>query len=162
MYITPWASQINPEYEINNPCLLIISRAIREIIQIMCITKPVSMCYIYIVIVLSSPTTSAELSPGLAALTVGCDSGNLGSLSRVQLLLLDRQEPESLPSPFDPEDGFSPVEDWPDLTTQYDPESAGMNLKTNKTKGTEPKEDVQTQKTNIFIHLLSQLSEIYL
>lgn len=37
---------------------------------------------------------AAELSPGLAALTVGCRSGNLGSISRVQLLLLDRAEPE--------------------------------------------------------------------
>lgn len=41
-----------------------------------------------------------ELSPGLAALTVGCDSGDLGSLSRVHLLLLDRGECEGLdPSP---------------------------------------------------------------
>ncbi|XP_047431524.1 uncharacterized protein LOC125000172 [Mugil cephalus] len=71
----------------------------------------------------NSPVT--ELSPGLAALTVGCDSGNLGSLSRVQLLLLDRQEPESLPSPFGLEEGFSPVEDWSDLSMQYDPGSAG-------------------------------------
>ncbi|XP_077090468.1 uncharacterized protein LOC143741856 isoform X2 [Siphateles boraxobius] len=48
----------------------------------------------------SSPTT--DLSPGLAALTVGCDSGDLGSLSRVQLLLLDRKGSEShdfIPSP---------------------------------------------------------------
>ncbi|XDV25025.1 hypothetical protein PO909_029028 [Leuciscus waleckii] len=48
----------------------------------------------------SSPTT--DLSPGLAALTVGCDSGDLGSLSRVQLLLLDRkgsESPGSIPSP---------------------------------------------------------------
>ncbi|CAG04162.1 unnamed protein product [Tetraodon nigroviridis] len=35
----------------------------------------------------------AELSPGLAALTVGCRSGHLSSISRVQLLLLDRAEP---------------------------------------------------------------------
>ncbi|XP_017566805.1 uncharacterized protein LOC108435459 isoform X2 [Pygocentrus nattereri] len=45
----------------------------------------------------TSPTT--DVSPGLAALTVGCDSGDLGSLSRVQLLLLERraseEEPES-------------------------------------------------------------------
>ncbi|XP_019898596.2 uncharacterized protein LOC105030163 isoform X2 [Esox lucius] len=34
-----------------------------------------------------------DMSPGLAALTVGCDMGELGSLSRVQLLLLDRPEP---------------------------------------------------------------------
>ncbi|XP_016311003.1 uncharacterized protein LOC107664836 [Sinocyclocheilus anshuiensis] len=48
----------------------------------------------------SSPTT--DLSPGLAALTVGCDSGDLGSLSRVQLLLLERrgsESPGSIPSP---------------------------------------------------------------
>ncbi|XP_059367182.1 mucin-2 [Carassius carassius] len=47
----------------------------------------------------SSPTT--DLSPGLAALTVGCDSGDLGSLSRVQLLLLERrgsESPGSIPS----------------------------------------------------------------
>ncbi|TST22557.1 hypothetical protein Baya_12688 [Bagarius yarrelli] len=37
-----------------------------------------------------------ELSPGLAALTVGCDSGDLGSLSRVQLLLLDRGASDGL------------------------------------------------------------------
>lgn len=36
----------------------------------------------------------AELSPGLAALTVGCHSGKLSSISRVQLLLLDRVEPK--------------------------------------------------------------------
>ncbi|XP_051976306.1 uncharacterized protein LOC127638705 isoform X2 [Xyrauchen texanus] len=41
----------------------------------------------------SSPTT--DLSPGLAALTVGCDSGDLGSLSRVQLLLLARRGADS-------------------------------------------------------------------
>ncbi|XP_043093884.1 uncharacterized protein LOC122343470 isoform X2 [Puntigrus tetrazona] len=48
----------------------------------------------------SSPAT--DLSPGLAALTVGCDSGDLGSLSRVQLLLLERkgsESPCSIPSP---------------------------------------------------------------
>ncbi|KAG7320533.1 hypothetical protein KOW79_016386 [Hemibagrus wyckioides] len=45
-----------------------------------------------------SPTT--ELSPGLAALTVGCDSGDLGSLSRVQLLLMERGASGGLdPSP---------------------------------------------------------------
>lgn len=45
----------------------------------------------------------AELSPGLAALTVGCHSGNLSSISRVQLLLLDRAEPEDeeLSPPYD-------------------------------------------------------------
>ncbi|TRY65064.1 hypothetical protein DNTS_026086, partial [Danionella cerebrum] len=48
----------------------------------------------------SSSTT--DLSPGLAALTVGCDSGDLGSLSRVQLLLFQRrasESPSSIPSP---------------------------------------------------------------
>ncbi|KAL7828230.1 hypothetical protein AOLI_G00313820 [Acnodon oligacanthus] len=49
----------------------------------------------------TSPTT--DVSPGLAALTIGCDSGDLGSLSRVQLLLLERraseEEPESPPRP---------------------------------------------------------------
>ncbi|XP_056312341.1 uncharacterized protein LOC130223526 [Danio aesculapii] len=48
----------------------------------------------------SSP--ASDLSPGLAALTVGCDSGDLGSLSRVQLLLLERRVSEShcsIPSP---------------------------------------------------------------
>lgn len=57
----------------------------------------------------------AELSPGLAALTVGCDSGNLGSLSRVQLLLLDRQEPETLLSPFPQEEELSLWQDWSDV-----------------------------------------------
>ncbi|KAI9543032.1 hypothetical protein NQZ68_013963 [Dissostichus eleginoides] len=57
----------------------------------------------------------AELSPGLAALTVGCDSGNLGSLSRVQLLLLDRPEPETLLSPFPQEEELSPWQDWSDV-----------------------------------------------
>ncbi len=75
-------------------------------------------------------STPAELSPGLAALTVGCDSGNLGSLSRVQLLLLDRLEPETLPSPFCQEDELSPVQDWSDLRMHYDPglTSAGIAL----------------------------------
>ncbi|XP_073336984.1 uncharacterized protein [Pagrus major] len=63
------------------------------------------------------PSPDTALSPGLAALTVGCDSGNLGSLSRVQLLLLDRLEPENLPSPFSMEE----EQDW-DLREQYDPE----------------------------------------
>ncbi|XP_019202854.1 uncharacterized protein LOC102082573 isoform X4 [Oreochromis niloticus] len=68
-----------------------------------------------------SPDT-AELSPGLAALTMGCDSGNLGSLSRVQLLLLDRPAPETLLSPFELEEEMSPRSD---LTMQYD--SAGVS-----------------------------------
>ncbi|XP_034433795.1 uncharacterized protein LOC117757120 isoform X2 [Hippoglossus hippoglossus] len=53
-----------------------------------------------------------ELSPGLAALTMGCDSGNLGPLSRVQLLLLDRPEPETWPSPWGLEEEFPPLDDW--------------------------------------------------
>lgn len=68
-------------------------------------------------------SSHAELSSGLAALTVGCDSGNLGSLSRVQLLLLDRLEPENLPSPF----GMEEEQDW-DLREQYDPELEGKAL----------------------------------
>ncbi|MEQ2244725.1 hypothetical protein ILYODFUR_020146, partial [Ilyodon furcidens] len=55
------------------------------------------------------------LSSGLAALTVGCDSGNLGSLSRVQLLLLDRPVPE-----INLEEAFSPVQEWSDLMSPYD------------------------------------------
>ncbi|XP_061571252.1 uncharacterized protein LOC133424583 [Cololabis saira] len=47
---------------------------------------------------------------------MGCDSGNLGSLSRVQLLLLDRTAPETLLSPSGLEQTFSPVQDW--LTIQ--------------------------------------------
>lgn len=68
-------------------------------------------------------SSHAALSSGLAALTVGCDSGNLGSLSRVQLLLLDRLEPENLPSPF----GMEEEQDW-DLREQYDPELEGEAL----------------------------------
>nr|XP_046235015.1 uncharacterized protein LOC124053670 isoform X2 [Scatophagus argus] len=76
----------------------------------------------------SCPSPHTELSPGLAALTVGCDSGNLGSLSRVQLLLLDRLEPENLPSPFSQEEEPSPVEDWSDLRMQYDQELASRGV----------------------------------
>ncbi|KAI3366626.1 hypothetical protein L3Q82_009313 [Scortum barcoo] len=65
------------------------------------------------------PSPDTELSPGLAALTVGCDSGNLGSLSRVQLLLLDRLEPETLLSPFCQDDELSPVQDWFDQKKQH-------------------------------------------
>ncbi|XP_042367685.1 histone-lysine N-methyltransferase 2B [Plectropomus leopardus] len=68
-----------------------------------------------------SPSPDTELSPGLAVLTVGCDSGNLGSLSRVQLLLLDRLEPDILPSPFDQDEELSLQHDWSDLRMQYDP-----------------------------------------
>lgn len=58
-----------------------------------------------------------ELSPSLAALTVGCESGYLDPLSRVQLLLLDRPEPESPPSPFSLEEE---EEDWLHLRMQSD------------------------------------------
>ncbi|XP_056281227.1 uncharacterized protein C6orf132 isoform X2 [Pseudoliparis swirei] len=71
------------------------------------------------------PSPDRELSPGLAALTVGCDSGNLGSLSRVRLLLLDRPQPETLPGLYGPEeDLFSPTEDWSDLRMRYAPEGS--------------------------------------
>ncbi|XP_028256316.1 uncharacterized protein LOC114432486 [Parambassis ranga] len=65
-----------------------------------------------------SPSPDTALSPGLAALTVGCDSGNLGSLSRVQLLLLDRTVPENLVLEEEEEE-FSPVEDWSDLSMDH-------------------------------------------
>lgn len=58
----------------------------------------------------SSAFSVTDLSPGLATLTVGCDSGDLGSLSRVQLLLLDRGASEGLESPQDLE-WNSPIED---------------------------------------------------
>ncbi|XP_034529478.1 pollen-specific leucine-rich repeat extensin-like protein 2 isoform X3 [Notolabrus celidotus] len=75
----------------------------------------------------SSPDT--ELSPGLAALTVGCDSGNLGSISRVQLLLLNRNDPDTAPSPFTHDDDLFEEEDWSDLRMEDDPEltSAGVS-----------------------------------
>ncbi|MCJ8742984.1 hypothetical protein PDJAM_G00088510 [Pangasius djambal] len=57
---------------------------------------------------ITSPKT--DLSPGLAALTVGCDSGDLGSLSRVQLLLLERGASEGLEPPMDAE-WNSPIEE---------------------------------------------------
>ncbi|XP_062239128.1 serine/arginine repetitive matrix protein 1 isoform X2 [Platichthys flesus] len=69
-----------------------------------------------------------ELSPGLAALTMGCDSGNLGPLSRVQLLLLDRPEPETSPSPCGLEDGFPPLEDWMQYDAGLTPEGARRPL----------------------------------
>lgn len=74
----------------------------------------------------------SDLSPGLAALTMGCDSGNLSSLSRVQLLLLDRPVPETGLSPSALDRVFSPVHDWPDLMVQdEDPDlsSAGRAVK---------------------------------
>ncbi|RVE56576.1 hypothetical protein OJAV_G00222330 [Oryzias javanicus] len=67
-----------------------------------------------------SPSPNTEMSPGLAALTVGCDSGDLGSLSRVQLLLLDRPIPDAHLSPSELEEGFSPLPDWSDPMVQYD------------------------------------------
>ncbi|XP_054862585.1 uncharacterized protein LOC118469314 [Amphiprion ocellaris] len=66
-----------------------------------------------------SPSPDTDLSPGLAALTVGCDSGNLGSLSRVQLLLLDRLATEDQ-SPSGLEEEIYPLDDWSDLK-RYDP-----------------------------------------
>lgn len=48
---------------------------------------------------------------------MGCDSGNLGSLSRVQLLLLDRAEPETLMSPCRLEEEEL---DWISPRTEYD------------------------------------------
>ncbi|KAM8910567.1 uncharacterized protein AB9W97_006888 isoform 2-T2 [Spinachia spinachia] len=69
------------------------------------------------------PSPDTDVSPGLAALTVGCDSGTLGSLSRVQLLLLDR------PGRLGPEEELPPVRDWPPLRMQYEggvrPRAAG-------------------------------------
>ncbi|XP_023808268.1 mucin-17 isoform X2 [Oryzias latipes] len=67
-----------------------------------------------------SPSPNTELSPGLAALTVGCDSGDLGSLSRVQLLLLDRPIPDTHLNPSELEEGFSPLPDWCDPIVPYD------------------------------------------
>ncbi|XP_057179437.1 uncharacterized protein LOC130547490 [Triplophysa rosa] len=52
--------------------------------------------------------SNTDLSPGLAALTVGCDSGDLGSLSRVHLLLLERGGSESPHSVLSPEWRNSP------------------------------------------------------
>ncbi|XP_065807649.1 uncharacterized protein [Labrus bergylta] len=85
----------------------------------------------------SSP--DRELSLGLAALTVGCDSGNLGSISRVQLLLLDRNEPETLPSPSGYEDELSLEEDWSDMRMLDDPEltSAGVSRPLTAGSGSE-------------------------
>ncbi|XP_027147733.1 uncharacterized protein LOC113748379 [Larimichthys crocea] len=74
------------------------------------------------------PSPETDLSPGLAALTLGCDSGNLGSLSRVQLLLLDRLEPETLLSPFSLEEEMSMGQDWSDLRMQYDPGSTSAGV----------------------------------
>lgn len=53
-----------------------------------------------------------DLSPGLAALTVGCQSGNLSSMSRVQLLLLKRVGPE--------DEEPSPLQDWSGFRMQCD------------------------------------------
>ncbi|KAM8883364.1 uncharacterized protein ACB058_020736 isoform 2-T3 [Synchiropus picturatus] len=58
-----------------------------------------------------SPSPNSELTTGLDALTVGCDSGNLGSLSRVQLLLLNRVQPVTLQSPLGFDEDFPLVEE---------------------------------------------------
>lgn len=68
----------------------------------------------------------AALSPGLAALTVGCDSGNLGAMSRVQLLLLDRVEAGTPPSPLSLEEELPAGQDWSHLRLQH-LESAGKS-----------------------------------
>ena len=52
-----------------------------------------------------------ELSSGLAALTMACESGDLGSLSRVRLLLLDRPEPEEALH-YSGLDQHSPADEW--------------------------------------------------
>ncbi|XP_047660336.1 uncharacterized protein LOC113651595 isoform X2 [Tachysurus fulvidraco] len=67
---------------------------------------------------ITSHTT--ELSPGLAALTVGCDSSDLGSLSRVQLLLMERGAPEGL----DP----SPDLEWNSLTEESGECETGLQV----------------------------------
>ncbi|CAL9682790.1 unnamed protein product [Knipowitschia caucasica] len=54
------------------------------------------------------------LSSGLALLTVGCDSGPLSSLSRVQLLLLNRQETDAA-SPFCLDEDSMSLNNYPDL-----------------------------------------------
>ncbi|KAI5093927.1 hypothetical protein C0J45_15651 [Silurus meridionalis] len=59
---------------------------------------------------IDSTSVTTDLSPGLAALTVGCDSGELGSLSRVQLLLLERGASESL-EPLPDEEWNSLIEE---------------------------------------------------
>ncbi|XP_062339275.1 uncharacterized protein LOC134037779 [Osmerus eperlanus] len=56
-------------------------------------------------------STDTELSSGLAALTMACESGDLGSLSRVQLLLLDRPEPEESLH-YSGLDQHSPADEW--------------------------------------------------
>lgn len=61
----------------------------------------------------------AALSPGLAALTVGCDSGNLGAMSRVQLLLLNRLEAGTPPSPLSLEEELPARQDWSHLRLQH-------------------------------------------
>ncbi|XP_075886056.1 uncharacterized protein LOC142890713 isoform X2 [Nelusetta ayraudi] len=71
-----------------------------------------------------SPDT--DLSPGLAALTVGCDSGNLGALSRVQLLLLDRVEAGTPPSPLSLEEELPAGQDWSQLRLQHLDPAGGL------------------------------------
>ncbi|XP_074554879.1 uncharacterized protein LOC141810914 [Halichoeres trimaculatus] len=87
----------------------------------------------------SSSSPDTDLSPGLAALTVGCDSGKLGSISRVQLLLLDRNDPETTLSPFGYDDDLLGEEDWSDLRAQDDAEltSAGVSRPLTAGSGSE-------------------------
>ncbi|KAK1790317.1 hypothetical protein P4O66_014224 [Electrophorus voltai] len=83
----------------------------------------------------TSPTT--DLSPGLAALTVACDSSDLDSLSRVQLLLLQERRasegPESLPWP----EWKSPPEQWPNEESGLRVWSMGIPQQYQST-GTQP------------------------
>lgn len=85
----------------------------------MCSFFPKSVAYIFLIcsflsIACSNTSGSVfsvtDLSPGLAALTVGCDSGDLGSLSRVQLLLLERGTSEGL-EPLPDLEWNSPIEE---------------------------------------------------
>ncbi|KAI5618009.1 hypothetical protein C0J50_22598 [Silurus asotus] len=69
---------------------------------------------------IDSTSVTTDLSPGLAALTVGCDSGELGSLSRVQLLLLERGASESLEPP--------PDEEWNSLIEERGDYEPGLQV----------------------------------
>ncbi|XP_029351549.1 uncharacterized protein LOC115037189 [Echeneis naucrates] len=93
------------------------------------------------------PSPNTELSPGLAALTVGCDSGNLGSLSRVQLLLLDRPEPETLPSPCDLEGDPSSDLDWTNLRMHHDPGLTPEGKHLSRQRGKQDPGGVSSQST---------------
>ncbi|XP_016889459.1 uncharacterized protein LOC103382581 [Cynoglossus semilaevis] len=83
--------------------------------------------------VCSSPET--DLSPGLAALTVGCDSGKLEPLSRVQLLLLDRAEPEMLPGHCGMEEEEEEREEEEELMSMEDWEVLRKRYNTGQTTG---------------------------